>query len=213
MKNKRSLILASGILFIISAVSYILLSLIVATSIDGIVQIIGVELSELVEVGELTTEYVNYIMNLINTLIWVGVGILLAFAVVDMVLGILLVKHSKKNDEIVARKKGLVITSLVFSFICGGIVSAILLILALCTKVNLDENKQVVEPVAPAVSNGETKEMSNMERELTQPKQPEQKTVVNDKYAEKIRKLQNLRDSGAITKEEYDKLLSQVFED
>ena len=211
MKNKRSLILASGILFIISAVSFVGTSFLVALSINPTISYLSNEFYELAAVGEMNPEYIGQLLNFIKIMLWCLVGVCIIFAVVDVVFGVLLIKHSKKSDEIVSKNKALIITSLVFAFICGGLISAILLIVALCIKEDVSVAK---DEKLEDVSKNSSDDLKNKTSETTlNDSANAQNNIVNEKYAVKIIRLKKLRDSGAITKEEYDKLLKQVFLD
>lgn len=211
MKNKRSLILASGILFIISAVSFVGTSFLVAFSIDPTISYLSNEFYELAAVGEMNPEYIGQLLNFIKIMLWCLVGVCIIFAVIDVVFGVLLIKHSKKSDEIVSKNKALIITSLVFAFICGGLISAILLIVALCIKEDAIVAK---DEKLEDLSKNTSDDLKNQTSETTlNDSANAQNNIVNEKYAVKIIRLKKLRDSGAITKEEYDKLLKQVFLD
>lgn len=211
MKNKKSLILASGILFIFSAVSFVGTSFLVALSINPTISYLSNEFYELAAVGEMNPEYIGQLLNFIKIMLWCLVGVCIIFAVVDVVFGVLLIKHSKKSDEIVLKNKALIITSLVFSFICGGLISAILLIMVLCIKEDAIVAK---DEKLEDVSKNSSDDLKNQTSETTlNDSANEQNNIVNEKYAVKIIRLKKLRDSGAITKEEYDKLLKQVFLD
>ena len=129
-----------------------------------------------------------------------GAVVLLAvMAIVDLVLGISLIKHSKASDKILLGKRVLVITSIIVAFFTAGSIISILLIVAMSVKVETIESQtesNVVNNTATSTT------IDNMDQ-----------TQINEKYESKIRRLQDLRDKGAITKEEYQKLLKQIFEE
>lgn len=198
MKTKKTLILLSGIFFILAAVSLLLTGILCVTYFNTtFLELIRFELEQLVYVGEMTSQYVESIMGLFHMLMWFLAIYSFVFCIVDIVLGVLLIKRSNASDEVLREGKGLLIASLIVSFLGGSLVTIILLIIALSIK-EKPENV-VVKPENVPYSVTDTVETKF--------------NVVNEKYESKIRKLQTLRDSGAITKEEYEILLKQVFKD
>lgn len=203
MRQKRSEILTGGIFYILSAVTHIFLAIIIGCTIDSVlIPEIEAEFDELIAIGELTQEGAVELLNFYYLVAQVIVIFLAIIAIVDIVMGILLIKHSKASDDIVANKKALLITSLVLAFMFSGIVTVIMLILALCAKVETPvvESTMVSGTVTNAETAGEeTKDVQSDE--------------INKKYESKIKKLQALRDSGAISQDEYAILLKQIFKD
>lgn len=198
MKQKRGLILASGIVFIVSAVIYALMILFIACSIEStIMPIIELDIDEMVLIGELTEANANEILDIAKLLIVAIMVMLAIIAIVNVVMGVLLIRHSKSEDKAVLEKKGLIITSLVVSFFTSGLLVVILLIIALNTRVDESVGENVY-------TTNSTSSVSVGDMEQRQ---------VNEKYEAKIRRLQALRDKGAISKEEYAILLKQIFED
>ena len=198
MKLKRGLLLASGIIFIVIAALYAIIAIVSVPMFDTIIlPLLEAELEELVMIGEeeLANELRNYMDFMQN-----GMVVLLAvMAIVDLVLGILLIKHSKASDKILLEKRVLVITSIIVAFFTAGSIISILLIVAMSVKVETIETQtdsNVVNNTATSTT------IDNMDQ-----------TQINEKYESKIRRLQDLRDKGAITKEEYQKLLKQIFEE
>lgn len=203
MRQKRSEILTGGIFYILSAVTHIFLAIIIGCTIDSVlIPEIEAEFDELIAIGELTQEAAVELLNFYYIIAQVIVIFLAIIAIVDIVMGILLIKHSKASDDIVANKKALLITSLVLAFMFSGIVTVIMLILALCAKVETPVVENTM--VSGTVTNTETvgEETKNV-----------QSDEINKKYESKIKKLQALRDSGAISRDEYATLLKQIFKD
>ena len=193
MKQKRWLLLASGIAFIATAVIYLILLLIVAPEINStILPAVETQINDLVVAGELAVEDMSATMDYIKELIFTLVGALAVISVVDVLLGVLLIKRSKADDKTILNKKGLVITAMILSFFTAGLLIAILLIVELNTSV---EAASIDNTFVGAKS--ETDEVQE----------------INSKYEAKIRKLQALRDKGDITKEEYQTLLKKIFEE
>ena len=193
MKQKRWLLLASGIAFIATAVIYLILLLIVAPEINStILPAVETQINDLVVAGELAVEDMSATMDYIKELIFTLVGALAVISVVDVLLGVLLIKRSKADDKTILNKKGLVITAMILSFFTAGLLIAILLIVELNTSV---EVASIDNTFVGAKS--ETDEVQE----------------INSKYEAKIRKLQALRDKGDITKEEYQTLLKKIFEE
>ena len=192
MKQKRGLLLASGIIFVIIAVMYMIIALAAIPSIDSVIMpIVEAELDELVMIGEAelaenTLESIKITINFV--LIFIAI-----IAIVDMFIGVKLIRHSKESDSVILEKKNLVVAAIVVSIFTSSLIIAIMLIWSLNVKVDTRESSYVVIP--------------NSTFENADQKQ------INDKYEMKIRRLQDLRDKGAITKEEYQKLLKQIFED
>lgn len=192
MKQKRGLLLASGIIFVIIAVMYMIIALAAIPSIDSVIMpIVEAELDELVMIGEAelaenTLESIKITINFV--LIFIAI-----IAIVDMFIGVKLIRHSKESDSAILEKKNLVVAAIVVSIFTSSLIIAIMLIWSLNVKVDTRESSYVVIP--------------NSTFEHADQKQ------INDKYEMKIRRLQDLRDKGAITKEEYQKLLKQIFED
>ena len=191
MKQKRALLLASGIIFVIIAVLYAMIALAAMPNIDTVIMpIVKAELDELVLIGEI--ELTENTLESIKSVINIMLIFMVVIAIVDMIIGVMLIRRSKESDKVILEKKNLVITAIVVSLFTSGLITTILLICALY--------KPVETSCAEAV-------MTNSTVENIEQKQ------VNDKYETKIRRLQDLRDKGAITKEEYQKLLKQIFED
>lgn len=203
MRQKRSEILTGGIFYILSAVTHIFLAIVIGCTIDSVlIPEIEAEFDELIAIGEMTQEVAVELLNLYYMIAQVIVIFLAIIAIVDIVMGILLIKHSKASDEIVANKKALLITSLVLAFMFSGLVTVIMLILALCAKVETPVVEGTV--VAGTVTNTET---------VSEETKDVQSDEINKKYESKIKKLQALRDSGAISQDEYATLLKQIFKD
>lgn len=203
MKQKRSEILTAGIFYILSAVTHIILAIIIGCTIDSeLIPEIEAEFDELIAIGEMTQEVAVELLNLYYMIAQVIVIFLAIIAIVDIVMGILLIKHSNASDEIVANKKALLITSLVLAFMFSGLVTVIMLILALCAKAETPAVESTV--VTGTVTNTET---------VSEETKDVQSDEINKKYESKIKKLQALRDSGAISQDEYATLLKQIFKD
>ena len=191
MKQKRALLLASGIIFVIIAVLYAMIALAAMPNIDTVIMpIVKAELDELVLIGEI--ELTENTLESIKSVINVVLIFMVVIAIVDMIIGVMLIRRSKESDKVILEKKNLVITAIVVSLFTSGLITTILLICALYKPVETSRTEAV---------------MTNSTVENIEQKQ------VNDKYEIKIRRLQDLRDKGAITKEEYQKLLKQIFED
>ena len=191
MKQKRALLLASGIIFVIIAVLYAMIALAAMPNIDTVIMpIVKAELDELVLIGEI--ELTDNTLESIKSVINVALIFMVVIAIVDMIIGVMLIRRSKESDKVILEKKNLVITAIVVSLFTSGLITTILLICALYKPVETSRAEAV---------------MTNSTVENIEQKQ------VNDKYETKIRRLQDLRDKGAITKEEYQKLLKQIFED
>jgi hypothetical protein len=191
MKQKRALLLASGIIFVIIAVLYAMIALAAMPNIDTVIMpIVKAELDELVLIGEI--ELTENTLESIKSVINVVLIFMVVIAIVDMIIGVMLIRRSKESDKVILEKKSLVVTAIIVSVFTSGLITTILLVCALY--------KPVETLRAEAV-------MTNSTVENIEQKQ------VNDKYEIKIRRLQDLRDKGAITKEEYQKLLKQIFED
>ena len=198
MKLKRGLLLASGIIFIVIAALYAIIAIVSVPMFDTIIlPLLEAELEELVMIGE--EELANELRNYMDFMQNGAVVLLAVMAIVDLVLGILLIKHSKASDKILLEKRVLVITSIIVAFFTAGSIISILLIVAMSVKVETIETQtdsNVVNNTATSTT------IDNMDQ-----------TQINEKYESKIRRLQDLRDKGAITKEEYQKLLKQIFEE
>lgn len=193
MKQKRWLLLASGIAFIATAVIYLILLLIVTPEINStILPAVETQINDLVVAGELAVEDMGATMDYVKEFVFTLVGALAVVSVVDVVLGVLLIKRSKADDKTILEKKGLVITAMILSFFTAGLLIAILLIVELNTsaEVAIVDNTFV----------GAKSEADEVQE-------------INSKYEAKIRKLQALRDRGDITKEEYQTLLKKIFEE
>ena len=191
MKQKRALLLASGIIFVIIAVLYAMIALAAMPNIDTVIMpIVKAELDELVLIGEI--ELTENTLESIKSVINVVLIFMVVIAIVDMIIGVMLIRRSKESDKVILEKKNLVITAIVVSLFTSGLITTILLICVLYKPVETSRAETV---------------MTNSTVENIEQKQ------VNDKYETKIRRLQDLRDKGAITKEEYQKLLKQIFED
>ena len=191
MKQKRALLLASGIIFVIIAVLYAMIALAAMPNIDTVIMpIVKAELDELVLIGEI--ELTDNTLESIKSVINVALIFMVVIAIVDMIIGVMLIRRSKESDKVILEKKNLVITAIVVSLFTSGLITTILLICALYKPVETSRAEAVM--TKSTVENIEQKQ-------------------VNDKYETKIRRLQDLRDKGAITKEEYQKLLKQIFED
>lgn len=193
MKQKRWLLLASGIAFIATAVIYLILLLIVTPEINStILPAVETQINDLVIAGELAVEDMGATMDYVKEFVFALVGALAVVSVVDVVLGVLLIKRSKADDKTILEKKGLVITAMILSFFTAGLLIAILLIVELNTS-------------AEVASVDNTFVGAKSEADEVQ--------EINSKYEAKIRKLQALRDRGDITKEEYQTLLKKIFEE
>ncbi len=235
MKTKRTLSLVSGILLILLAVGAVITAVAIfvlkAPIIDAFKEIITETVTaELGYTGELTpeqlaeiTDGVNAIMDPIGMLfIPLGVGALLG-GVIHAIFGGLLIAHSRKSDEVVATKKTLLVLSLVFSILTSNLLVMILIICALAKKVEVEQNNfetvapansapvnnTPVTPVAPVVNNTPVQETVVAE----QPAQTSVEDVVAGAGSvdEKVSKLKAMRDSGAISQDEYVELLKKLF--
>ena len=112
---------------------------------------------------------------------------------INAVLGGLLIAHSRKSDEIVATKKALIIISLVYAILENNVVIMVLLI---CTLVQKTEFVSVKEDAHVEPTN--IVEVNPIDESDTD-------------Y--KIKQLNILKETGAITQEEYVKLLKRILND
>lgn len=235
MKTKRTLSLVSGILLILLAVGAIITAVAIfalkAPIVEALEQIVNeMVTTELGYTGELTPEQiaeiekgVSEIMGMVGMIfIPFGVGALLG-GVIHAVFGGLLIAHSKKSDEIVATKKTLLILTLVFTIFTSNLLVMILIICALAKKVEVEQNGY--EAVAP-VNNTTVNNAPVTPATPVTPVAPVQETVVAQQPAqtsvqdvvssagsvdEKVSKLKAMRDSGAISQDEYVELLKKLF--
>ena len=190
MKQKRGVLLASGIIFGVIAVMYAIITLAAIPNVDSVIMpLLEAEMEELIMIGE--PELAEETFAAMKSALYIFIVAMAVMAIVDMVLGVLLIKHSKASDDVIKNKKGLVKTAAIVAVFTSGIIITILLILSLYY--NVEESVQVVK---------QAEDIDNMDQKQ-----------VNDKFESKIRRLQHLRDTGAITKEEYQKLLKQIFEE
>ena len=191
MKQKRGLLLASGIIFVVIAALYAIIAIVAIPSVDSVIMpIIEAEVEELVMIGE--AELAEETLNTMKLSLNIVIISMVVIAIVDMILGIKLIKLSKASDKVITEKRKLIVTAMVVSIFAAGLMVTILLCLALYLRVD-EEPRQVVVQTIP------TENMNQAQ--------------INEKYETKIRRLQDLRDKGAITKEEYQKLLKQIFEE
>lgn len=193
--------------------------------------------TELGYTGELTPEQlaeiekgVSDIMGMVGMVfIPFGAGALLG-GVIHAVFGGLLIAHSRKSDEIVATKKTLLILTLVFSILTSNLLVMILIICALAKKVEVEQNNfetvapvnnAPVAPVAPVVNNTPVTPVASeptvapVVEPVVEPvaAQPSAQDIVANAGSvdEKVSKLKAMRDSGAISQEEYVELLKKLF--
>lgn len=200
MKAKRTLILVSGIILAIGAFSSIILALVAIIGAQPIIDLFQsasrMEYQSLVDAGQMLLE------DMIEALEWermfyaiyvytFGISSLIT-GVLSGVFGGLLIAHSRKSDEIVATKKALIITSLVYAILLGNIIVIVLLICALIQKCEQSIAKEV-----------------NVEPANIVEVQPTDETGVDHK----IKQLNILKETGAITQEEYVKLLKRIWND
>lgn len=194
MIQKRRLALASGIILIFSALMYILLAVCGLSFNDAeAANELRVMLEELVLIGELAVEEVDTLIDAFKKFAVLITIICAVIAATNITLGVLLIRFSRAKDDIVRSKKALILTSAIVSIFTSGLLCAALLFIAYFT--NTDR------VVVDITQNVQTENANITQKDI------------NEKYETKIRRLQNLRDSGAITKEEYNKLLKQIFED
>ena len=194
MIQKRRLALASGIILIFSALMYILLAVFGLSFNDAeAVNELRTMLEELVLIGELAVEEVDTLIDAFKKFAVLITIICAVIAATNITLGVLLIRFSRAKDDIVRSKKALILTSAIVSIFTSGLLCAALLFIAYYT--NTDR------VVVDITQNVQTENANITQKDI------------NEKYETKIRRLQNLRDSGAITKEEYNKLLKQIFED
>lgn len=124
-KTKKGFLIAGGILAVIGAALSIILSLVIQSLDIEAIRELFVE-----EIAEMTPEEAETMLLFIKELIG-GVSIFtIAFSVVNLVLGILIIVKTK-NETI---SKGLIITELVFSILGSGTLTMIFMIVALCLK-------------------------------------------------------------------------------
>lgn len=154
-----------------------------------------------------------------------GIGVILG-GVIHAVFGGLLVAHSRKSDEVVATKKTLLILSLIFSILTSNLLVMILLICALAKKVEVQQNNfetvapvnnAPVAPVAPVVNNTPVTPVASeptvapvVEEVVAQPSAQDVVASAGS-VDEKVSKLKAMRDSGAISQDEYVELLKKLF--
>lgn len=240
MGTKRGLIKASGILYIIGAIGFLLITLGLYSMGETLIQEVDKLLAEMVLVGELMQEDADYMMSALESFLTTMPFIIGVVGVVELVVGINLVLHSNAPDEDILNKKGWVIIGLIIALLSGGIIVAILLLIALFKK---GEQKVNYSPAQTYNNNGgfsfsnEPKMDSNLQSIFKRPEETTTTTepnilnnfgasnsntqttntqntsVTNSEYEDKIKRLQQLRDSGAISQEEYITLLKQTFKD
>lgn len=201
MKTKRTLTLVSGILLAVSAFSALIIALIALIGakplLDFVENMSREYYQQLVDAGQMLLEDLQDTLEferLSNTIFIYTFGITLLFnGAISAVLGGLLIAHSRKSDEIVANKKALIITSLVYTILENNIVVMVLLICALVQKTDyVTVEKQSTE------NSNETVDVQNVEE-----------TGVDYK----IKQLNILKETGAVTQEEYVKLLKRILND
>ena len=154
-----------------------------------------------------------------------AIGVLFG-GVLHAVVGGLLIAHSRKSDEVVATKKAILVIGLIFAILTSNLLVMILLICALAKKVQYEPAftppvSETVYPVQPTAEPVVTPVQPVQEEVVTPvqetPAQPEVEQVAPvqnsapETVDEKIRQLKAMRDSGAITQDEYVELLKKVF--
>ena len=245
MKTKRGLIKASGILYIIGAVGFFLLALGFMSLGPLFMETIDQLLAEMVTIGEIAEPDVEMIKAMVEGVFTSAPVVLGIIGLVQLIIGIKLVKHSNGSDDDILNRKGIVITALIISLLSGGLVVAILLIIALVKKAEqpVYSNSQPFNNGGTFNFNEEPKMDPNLQSIFTRPVETTtvepsvfnnfgettqstvanatQQTEINNiadnsatvEYENKIKRLQQLRDSGAISQEEYITLLKQTFKD
>ncbi len=202
MKTKRTLTLVSGILLAIGAFSALLLAIIALIGarplLNFLEEVSRTAYEELVNAGQMLVEDMQETLEferLINAVVIYSFAISsLITGAINAVFGGLLIAHSRKSDEVVANKKALIITSLVYAILSSNIVVMVLLICALVQKteyVSVQEQPTNTNPT-------EIVEVQSLDE-----------TSVDYK----IKQLNILKETGAITKEEYVKLLKRILND
>lgn len=137
--TKKGFMLAGGILAIIAASSFIILALILLAGrsmvdVDFVTQIINeTNLNNPNQIA-LTEANINMVMRLTRSMMMIGSLVLIAFAVLNLVFGIKVLKLASAKSN----KNASVITLLVVSILSCNMLTAAFMIVSLCLKFKED---------------------------------------------------------------------------
>lgn len=215
--KKNKLILTSGILMLIGS---LVCMIVVALSIFYCVEYVQLLIEAGVFGALVTNPQIDDLFHIMGlSLIALSIIIYLASAVTFIILGIkLIIKTSKKIP--LNNYKGLAITTQVLAYVCAGfsmgsdmevqsLVFAIMLTSAILLSVALFRNKKENELLQSELNadNVENTEVASQQYNVAKQEGVEE----SDKLMRQIKSLQELKDSGVLSNDDYVKLIHKVL--
>ena len=180
--SRKKFILAAGIIYVVFGVLNLIISLVFLCN-ENFFEVINEYVAQYMEYYTSTQiEMIDIVSIMKGTFI-----VSLVFGLLSVVFGVYFIVISKKwSEEVFLTKKTQYIVLTIISFLlCGNFLTLIFLLLALYSK-----NGNATAQVATNNINEENE---------------------NKKMLDEIEKLKNLKDSGALTDEEYTELLSKII--
>lgn len=219
MKRNR-LILTVGILMLVGACLCLLLSVVNTLSLVELLQVMGSESVEPVEINMDNFLYATFVLAYVIT-----IALYLAEAVLNIVFGIKFIIKFSKNVPL-DQYKGMAITMQVFcyvfaglsmgsDYISAGLVFALSLTSGILLSVALSQNKKEKESALVSSYGGFKDDAGKVDMSSIPGSEDTQKPFNEKSYAEelssKIQSLQKLKGDNVISDEEYLRLVHRVL--